>query len=206
MKIIRTLFVSVAVVAGTVASTEGQNAVQPLSVSLTAFSQSSPTTTTRIRITNKDLIRYFTGTNITGAQLFLVTPVASQAASSLGNLNAFLRITKGNTTLLEVQTPDSFNFYQDGVSIGVRGNQITSSLGTVRYSVAFAGFQAELQAFNTWTIPMASRLGRTTSTIPTLGTTSFSGAVSGTGTIEGVTGPVTPMQGTVTGGVPKAGP
>jgi hypothetical protein len=152
----------------------GQNVVQPLTFAMIAYNQSTPTATRSIRFTNKDIIRYFNGSSVNGGQISLVTPQSSGMLTGTGNLNSFIRITQRTTTILEVPTPDSFNLFQDSVVSNQRG-QATSSVGTDRFSIDFAGLHAELQGLLNW-VNTASASG--------VGT----GSVSGTGAFNGGTG------------------
>jgi hypothetical protein len=205
VRIVRVATLSALLAIGAAMQSSGQNAVQLLAVTMTAVDQPTPTTTKAIRFTSKDLIRYFTGSNVVNGQLFLVTPLASGALTNTGNMNSFLRITQGKTTVMEVQTPDSFNFFQDAVSTSRSRFGITS-YGTDRYSLDFGGFHAELQTFNTWsTMPVG--LNPIFRTLVPDGTGSFtSSTVTGEGTIDGVTQPGVPMLGSISGGTPVAGP
>ena len=210
MKNIGIALLSAALVMGAACHGIAQNAVQTLSFTLVAYDQPTPTTTRQVRFTSKDIIRYFIGTNVSGGQLLLVTPIASGAQTNTGNMNAFLRIVKGNTTLMEVPTPDSFNFFQDGVSTSSRGGVVTS-FATDRFSIDFQEFHAELQGFTTWSsgrqthiVVLGSPLILTKPSNPAVsGIGSFSSTLSGTGTIDEVTQFGVPIQGTVTGGTPK---
>jgi hypothetical protein len=58
------------------------------------------------------LIGYFAGTNVPNGHLYLVTPMGN-VPGVLGDLNGFLRITSGTTTVLEIPSPGQFNIYQD---------------------------------------------------------------------------------------------
>jgi len=177
-----------------------QNALQPINFALVAYDQPTPTATKLIRFGNKDIIRYFAGTNVPNGQLLLVTPLASGVLTNTGNMNAFLRITQRQTTILEVPTPDSFNLFQDSISVS-RHLTSTAATGTDRFSIDFGGFHAELQALNNW---FTGHEGTRTNNIrfPTgIGRFSAFGA-SGEGTIDGVTQTGVPISGTITGGTP----
>jgi hypothetical protein len=205
MKIIA--LINAALLLGAATQSMAQNAIQTITFTLTAYNQPTPTITRLIRITNKDIINYFAGTNIAGAQLSLVTPVASGVLTNTGNMNAYLSITKGKNDLLDVPTPDSFNLFQDAVATSQQGS-VTTAIGTDRFSIAFGNFQAELQGFTTWTT--AKNGGRTLFPVFSAGSPSanatgagsFTSTVSGEGTIDGVTNGSAPMQGTVTGSTP----
>ncbi len=183
---------------GAVKQGSAQTLVQSLNINLTAYDQPTPTTVKMIRITTKDAVRFFLGTNVPNAQLLLVTPQGN-AAGTIGNLNAFLRITSGNTIVTDIPSPDTFNLFQDFASIRVAGTR-TTSYAINRFSIDFGGFHAELQGFSTWSI-----VQRTQGGVDLSGSGSFSSAVNGRGTADGVTQTDVPMQGTITAGPPKPG-
>src|SRR5262245_41408249 len=60
-----------------------QSVVQNLTINLTAYDHVEAR---QIKITTKDLIRYFAQTNVPGARLLLVTPSPNEPGT-LGNLN-----------------------------------------------------------------------------------------------------------------------
>jgi hypothetical protein len=174
------------------------NLVQSLTFSLTAIDEPTLTTTKKIRIVTKDVIRLFASTNVTKGQLWLVTPDTG-TPGTIGNLNSFLRITSGATTVLEVPTPDSFNLFQDYASSSIKGNTTTVS-AINRFSIDYGGFHSELQGFSTWKF-----VYKTVQGINVGGSGSFTSSVNGRGTEDGVTQADVPMQGTITAGAPKPG-
>jgi hypothetical protein len=191
------------IVLGAAIPAGAQNARQTLAISLVAYDQPQPNVVRTLRFTTKDVIRYLTGSNVISGQLFLVTPLASGILTNTGNMNSFLRITSRGATIMEVPTPDSFNFFQDSV-VTVRRPTTTTSYATDRYSIDFGGFHAELQAFNIWTAPHE---GTRTPANRVTGIGSFqSSTVTGEGTIDGVTQGGVPMAGSITSGTPTTGP
>ncbi len=213
MKIMKVAAASASLILAAVLQCSGQNATQPLSFTLTAFDQPTPTTIRQVRFTTKDIIRYFIGTNVNGGQLLLVTPISSGAETNTGNMNSFLRITKGNQTLMEVPSPDSFNFFQDAVSVQSSRNKL-SAVAINRFSIDFEEFHAELQGFTSWNGGTSTLVGNFAPFSPfmpvnaaspanSLGIAAFSSTLNGEGTIDGVTQHGVPMQGSVTAGSPK---
>jgi hypothetical protein len=200
MRINRALLISASLLVGAAMQSSGQNAAQALTISLTVYDQSTPQSVKPIRITSKDLIRLFAGTNVARGQLFLITPLASGALTNTGNLNAFLRVTQGaspTNTIVEAQTPDSFNFFQDAIVTTTHNTSITS-IGIDRFSIAYGDLQAELQGSSAWNYHQ--RFARGT---PPTGISAFTmNAVSGTGTIVNVTQNWVPIQGTIAAGTP----
>jgi hypothetical protein len=185
-----------AVLAITSLPARAQNLVQNLSISLTAYEH---TGAKPVRITTKEIISYFAQTNVPGARLLLVTPLGN-APGTLGNLNAFLRVAKGDTVIVDVPSPDTFNLYQDFAAIHTTGTR-TSSRAINRFSFDFLSFHAELQGFSTWNITE-----KTVDGVDISGTGSFSANVNGAVTVDGVTEDVVPVHGTITAGPPKVVP
>jgi hypothetical protein len=160
--------------------------VQTLSVNLTAYDH---TGAKQIKITNKELISYFAGTNVPGARLLLITPSPNEPGT-LGNLNAYLQVVKNNTVIVEVPSPDAFNVYQDYAANKSSGTR-TATRAIDRFSVEFGGFLAELQGFSIWNISGGSG--------------AFVANVNGAIYIDGVTDDWIPAHGTITASAPKAG-
>lgn len=181
---------------GTLLPSHAQHLVQSLNVSLTAYDTVGNRT---IRIGTKELIRYLAGTNVPNGHLYLVTPVGN-AAGTLGNLNASLRITSGTTTVLEITSPNEFNVYQDYAALRTNGAAI-SSRALNRFSIDSGSVRAELQGLSTWKIPRGLINGADAS-----GTGSFQSAVNGWIAIYNVTQSVDPIKGTIVAGSPKASP
>jgi hypothetical protein len=171
---------------GTVSS-QAQSVEQNLSINLTAYDHVEAR---QIKITTKDVIRYFAQTNVPGARLVLVTPSPNEPGT-LGNLNAFLQVVKDNTVIVEVPSPDSFNVYQDFAALRNSGTR-TASRAIDRFSIDFAGFRAELQGFSTWSISGGSG--------------AFVATVNGAIAIDGVTDDWIPAHGTVSASAPRPGP
>ena len=168
---------------GTIVASHAQNLVQPLSVNLVAYDTATART---VRIGTPQLIRHFTGSNVLGGHLYLVTP-GGNAPGSTGNLNAFLRITKGSETLLEITSPDQFNLYQDFAA--VKGS---SSHALNRFSIDSGSVRAELQGVSTWTLSQG-------------GTGPFHSSVNGWIAIFNVTElNGVPVKGTISAGFPRS--
>jgi len=161
--------------------------VQNLTVNLTAYDHVEAR---QIKITTKDLIRYFAQTNVPGARLLLVTPAPNEPGT-LGNLNAYLQVVKDGTVIVEVPSPDSFNVYQDFAAIRSSGTR-TASRAIDRFSIDFGGLRGELQGFSTWSISGGSG--------------AFVATVNGAIAIEGVTDDWIPAHGTISASSPKPGP
>lgn len=129
---------------GTAVQSHAQNLVQSLNVSLTAYDTVRNRT---IRIGTKQLIQYFMGTNVPNGHPYLVTPLGN-APGTTDNLNAFLRITSGATTVLEITSPTEFNVYQDTAAL--RNNDTTISIHALnRFSIDSGSVRAELQGIST---------------------------------------------------------
>lgn len=181
---------------GTLLPGHAQYLVQPLNVSLTAYDTVGNRT---IRIGTRELIQYFAGTNVPNGHLYLVTPVGN-AAGAIGNLNAFLRITSGTTTVLEISSPNEFNIYQDYAALRTNGAAI-SSRALNRFSFDSGSVRAELQGISTWSVPRGLVNG-----VDVSGTGSFQSAVNGWMAVYNVTQTVDPIKGTITAGRPRPGP
>jgi hypothetical protein len=180
--IVISLLLSIAITA----QLHAQNLVQNLSVSLQGFNTQNQKL---MVITTSDVIRYFIGTNVSGGQLQLVTPTGNPPGT-VGNLNAFLRVRKNGTTLVEVPSPDNFNLFQDA-AVHIPPGYIGNWRAINRFSIDFAYLHAELQGYSIWTI------GNTLS-----GSGSFTSSVNGYVTVDGVT-LFSPMHGTITASAPK---
>ena len=122
------------------------------------------------------------------------------AAGVQGNLNAFLRITSGTTTVLEISSPNEFNIYQDYAALRTNGAAI-SSRALNRFSIDSGSVRAELQGISTWSVPRGLVNG-----VDVSGTGSFQSAVNGWMAVYNVTQSVDPIKGTITAGRPKPGP
>ena len=181
---IKIVVIGMLLIFGAAAQTSAQNLIQPFNVSLVAYDQVTGTSVRGVRLTTRDLIRLFVGTNVPAGRLWLVTPPGALGPN--GNLNAFLRITSGITTVLEVPSPESFNVFQDSASVSMSGSRVTM-LALNRFSFDFGGFHAELQGFSTW-------VGTTG------GRGSFVSTVTGQGAADGTTVTGGPMRGSVSGG------
>jgi hypothetical protein len=181
---------------GTVVPSHAQNLVQTLNVNLTAYDTVSNRT---IKIATKDLIQYFVGTNVPGGLLLLVTPIGN-APGTTGDLNAFLRITSGTTTVLEITSPTEFNLFQDSAALKTNVTTI-SSHALNRFSIDSGSVRAELQGISTWSISRALVNGADLS-----GTGSFQSSVNGWISIYNVTQPGVPISGTIVASRPKPGP
>jgi hypothetical protein len=182
-------------IVGTLVQSHAQNLVQSLSVSLTAYDTVGNRT---LRIGTKELIQSFMGTNVPNGHLYLVTPMGN-APGTTGNLNAFLRITSGATTVLEITSPDQFNLYQDAATLGTAGTTI-SAHALNRFSIDSGSVRAELQGISTWNISRALVNG-----VDLSGTGSFQSSVNGWITIYNVTQPAVPLSGTIVASRPKPG-
>jgi len=161
-----------------------QSVVQNLNINLTAYNHAEAK---QIKITTKDVINYFAGTNIPGGKLLLVTPSPNEPGT-LGNLNAFLRVVRNNEVIVEIPSPDNFNVYQDFAALKSSGPR-TASRAIDRFSIDFNGFAAELQGFSIWTISGGSG--------------AFVANVNGAVAIDGVTDDWIPARGTVSATAPR---
>jgi hypothetical protein len=186
---------------GSIAQTQAQsNLVQTLNIRLVAYNPSQNSNNVQlVRITTKDVIQAFAGSAVPKGQLQLVTPPGNQPGMT-GDLNAFLRVTSGNTTVTTVPSPDSFNLFQDGAIVQTRGSH-TVSHSLNRFSIDFGAFHAELQGYSTWNIVSKSQGG-----IDLGGSGPFTSNVNGVSTWDNVTISEVPTQGTVTASAPKPGP
>jgi hypothetical protein len=169
--------------------------VQTLNVHLTG---NDTATDKPFSITTRDWIRYFLGTNVSGAQLQLVTPIGNPPGTT-GNLGAFLRIVKGNEILMDVTSPDKFNLYQDTISMKTSGSSVTVQ-AINRFSIDFGYLHAELQGFSNWHI--ATRL---VNGVDTSSSGSFTSSINGIATVDGFT-QYSPVRGSISASSPKPGP
>jgi hypothetical protein len=192
---IRIVVAGVLFVLGTLVQSHAQYLVQSLNVSLTAYDTVSNRT---VRIGTKQLIQYFVGTNVLNEHLYLVTPIGN-APGSTGNLNAFLRIPSGATTVLEISSPDHFNLFQDSVAVRTSGTTI-STHALNRFSIDSGSVGAELQGISTWNISQ-----RLVNGVDVSGTGSFQSNVNGWITLSNVTQPQVPVSGYIVAGRPTPG-
>ncbi len=192
---IRIAVAGVLFILGTAVQSHAQFLVQPLNVSLIAYDTVDSRT---FKIGTKQLIQYLVGTNVPNGHLYLVTPTGN-APDSTGDLNAFLRITSGTTTVLEISSPDEFNLFQDTTALKTSGMKI-STHALNRFSIDSGSVHAELQGISTWKISLASDKGADVS-----GAGSFQSKVNGWITIDNVTQPVVPVAGSIVAGKPKPG-
>lgn len=181
---------------GTIAPSHAQNLVQSLKVSLTAY---GPVNGQVIKIGTSQLIQYFMGTNVSDGHLYLVTP-AGNPPGTIGNLNAFLRITSGTTTVAEIPSPTQFNIYQDFAALKTNGTVI-SAHALNRFSFDSGYVRGELQGFSTWNIKATPVNG-----VDLSGTGSFVSNVNGWMAIFNVTQVSVPVRGVIIASAPKAGP
>ena len=172
-----------------------QTLVQSLSVNLTAYD----TVSNRVlKIGTRDLINHLAGTNPPAGHLYLVTPVGNPPGVT-GGLGAFLRITSGTTTLLEIPSPDQFNVYQDVAALKTNGPAIyTHSLN--RFSIDSGSVRAELQGISTWKISQKQINGADVG-----GAGSFHSTVNGWISIYNATHSDVPIHGIIVAGPPKPG-
>ena len=180
VKMIRIAAASALLALSATMQSHGQNTVQPLTITLTAYNPTGSGGVQLVRFTTKDEIRFLVGTNVSGGQLLLVMPISSGVISNTGNMNAYLEVTQNGNDILDVPTPDSFNLFQDSVVDNTSG-RVTIAYGTDRYSTDYAEYHSELQAFNTWAAgrvstipqPVGSGTGGTTpggtTTTPVIG-------------------------------------
>ena len=185
---------------GTALQSHAQNLIQSLYVNLTAYDTVSNRT---IRIGTAAMIRYFAGTNVHNGHLYLVTPTGNPPGS-IGDLNAFLRITSGaitsgGTTVLEIPSPAEFNLFQDTAAL--RTNRLIISTHALnRFSIDSGSVRAELQGFSTWSISQSPFKGEDVS-----GTGSFVSNVNGWIGIFNVTQPMVPVKGFIIASRPTPG-
>ena len=178
---------------GIVANSSAQNLVQSLNVNLIAYDTGRSRT---VVIGTQQLIRYLVGTNVPGGRLYLVTR-GGNAPGTLDNLNAFLRIKRGSTTIYEVTSPDHFNLYQDTAALRSGGR---ISLAINRFSIDSGSVRAELQGFSTWAISH-----RIVNGVDLSGAGSFRSSVNGWIGIFDVTQPIVPVHGVIIAGSPRPG-
>ncbi|MBC7979078.1 MAG: hypothetical protein H7Y36_00775 [Armatimonadetes bacterium] len=184
------------VVFGTVLQSHAQHLVQPLTVSLTAYDTVGNKV---IRIGTKELIRYLAGTNVPNGRLYLVTPTGNPPGIT-GGLSAFLRITRGTNTVLEIPSPAQFNVYQDVAVLRTNGLTIfTRALN--RFSFDTGSVRAELQGNSTWNISERPVAG-----VDVSGAGSFQSVANGWISIYNVTEKIVPINGIIVAGRPKPGP
>jgi hypothetical protein len=181
---------------GAITPSHAQNLVQSLKVSLTAYDTVDGHA---IRIGTSQLIQHFMGTNVPNGHLYLVTPVANPPGT-IGNLNAFLRITSGTNTVWEISSPNMFNIYQDYAALKPKGN-VVSAHALNRFSFDTGYVRGELQGLSTWNIKTGLVNGMDLS-----GTGSFVSTVNGWMSIFNVTQDSVPVSGYISAGSPKAGP
>jgi hypothetical protein len=193
---IRIAVAGVLFILGTVAQSQAQNLVQSLSVKLTAYDTASNRT---IRIGTKELIQHFAGMNVPDGHLYLVTP-AGNAPGTTGDLNAFLRITSGATTVLEIPSPAEFNLFQDAAALRTNRTAI-SARALNRFSIDSGSVRAELQGISTWRISQKLVNG-----VDVSGAGSFQSSVNGWISIYNVTQPGVPVSGSIVASSPKPGP
>jgi hypothetical protein len=186
---------------GSITQTYAQsNLVQTLNIRLVAYNPSQNSNNVQlVRITTKDVIQAFAGTAVPKGQLQLVTPPGNQPGT-IGDLNAFLRVTSGNNVVTTIPSPASFNLFQDGAIVKTGGNH-TASHALNRFSIDFGAFHAELQGHSTWNIVSKNQQG-----LDLGGSGSFTSSVNGVSTWDSVTVADVPTQGTITASAPKPGP
>ena len=181
---------------GIVVQGHAQNLIQPLNVRLTAYN----TVDNRIiKIGTRELIHHLVGTNVLNGHLYLVTPMGN-APGTTGGLSAFLRITSGATTVLEITSPTQFNVYQDVAALRTNGLTIvTHALN--RFSIDSGSVRGELQGISTWNISQRPVKG-----VDVSGTGSFQSSVNGWIAIYNVTQEGVPVSGVIVAGRPTPGP
>lgn len=180
------------VIMGMALASHAQNLVQSLTVNLTAY---DAVNNREVRIGTSQLIRYLVGSNLVSGRLYLVTPIGN-APGATGNLNAFLRISQGATTVLEIPSPGEFNLYQDYAALRTAG---AHSLN--RFSIDSGSVQAELQGISTWSISH-----RMVGGVDVSGTGVFRSTVNGWISIFNATQDRAPVKGTIAAGSPRPGP
>jgi hypothetical protein len=180
---------------GMAGPSRAQEIIQSLNVNLTLYGAAGHG---NIRIGTKELIRHFTGTNVPNGHLYLVTP-AGNTPGIIGNLNAYLRITQGQTTILEIHSPTEFNLYQDVAPLPSSGTpRLIRALN--RFSIDSGSIRAELQGIGLWSVPRRAIGG-----VDVSGEGSFHCDVNGWISIFNVTESVAPARGIITAGQPHVG-
>jgi len=172
---------------------QAQNLVQPLTVNLTAYDSGDGHT---IRIGTAQFIKYLAGQDVPHGRLLLVTP-SGNAPGTIGGLGAFLRITSGNTIILEIPSPSEFNVYQDVAALTTKGAKV-SGQALNRFSIDSGSVRSELQGFSKWTINTNPVHGEDVS-----GTGTFMSKVNGWLQIVDVTQGTAVVTGTIAAGTPK---
>lgn len=195
-KKIKILAAGMSFILGTLLPSHAQYLLQSVNANLTAYDTVGNRT---VHIGTRELIQNFAGTNVPNGQLYLVTPLGNPAGF-IGNLNAFLRITSGTTTVLEIPSPNEFNLYQDYVALRTNGAAI-STRALNRFSIDSGSIRAELQGISTWSVPRGLVNGADVS-----GTGSFQSSVNGWISIYNVTESIAPVKGTIAVGNAKPGP
>jgi len=191
--------ITVAVVSfilGTALPGYAQEIVQSLSVNLTIYDAAGRGT---IIIGTEQMIRHFTGTNVPNGHLLLVTPPGNPPGA-IGNLNAFLRITRGSETVLEIHSPDQFNLFQDVAPLPASGTP-RSIRAVNRFSIDSGSVRAELQGLGIWSVPRAP-----VHDVDVSGTGSFQCSVNGWISIFNVTESLAPVRGSIIAGQPRVNP
>jgi hypothetical protein len=173
---------------GTVAQSRAQNLVQSISVNLMLYDTAS---SRNIVIDTQKFIYYLLGTNVPGAHLYLVSPGSGNAPGTIGAFNAFLRITRGSTTLLEIPNVSQFNIYQDVVALRTTGTTIHAR-AINRFSFDTGGVRAELQGISAWTIRLDLVNGADIS-----GAGAFVSTVNGWMNVPGIIKDPAPVTGTI---------
>jgi hypothetical protein len=181
---------------GIVAQGHAQNLIQPLNVRLTGYNTVNNRT---IKIGTRELIQHLAGTNVLNGHLYLVTPMGN-APGTTGGLGAFLRITSGTTTVLEITSPNQFNVYQDIAALRTNGLTI-STHALNRFSIDSGSVRGELQGISTWNISQRPVKG-----VDVSGTGSFQSSVNGWIAIYNVTQEAVPVSGIIVAGRPTPGP
>lgn len=172
---------------------QAQNLVQPLTVNLTAYDSADGHA---IRIGTAQFIKYLTGSDVAHGKLLLVTPPGN-APGTIDALGSFLRITSGDTVVLEIPSPGEFNLYQDVAALVTKGSKV-SGKAINRFSIDSGSVRSELQGFSTWTIRTEPVHGQDVS-----GTGTFMSKVNGWIQIADVTQGTAVVTGTIAAGTPK---
>jgi len=192
---IKIAVVSALIIMGVVASGCAQNLVQSLSVNLTIH---DPDRNRTITVTTSSLIRYLVGSSVPNGRLYLVTPVGNTPGQT-GDLNAFLRITSGGRTILEVTSPDQFNLYQDTAALRNFNSTTLLSFALNRFSIDSGSVRWELQGLGGWII-----YKKTVHGVDISGSGMFTAHVNGWIQIQGVVG-MAPVTGTIIATIPSPG-
>jgi hypothetical protein len=139
------------------------------------------------------------GTDVLKGHLYLVTPMGNAPGTTCG-LRAFLRITNGTNTVLEITSPTEFNVYKDVAALQTNGATI-STLALNRFSIDSGSVHTELRGISTWKI-----FQKLVDGVDVSGTGLFQCGANGWVAIYNVAQEDVPVSGQIVAGRPLPGP